>query len=172
MNPSRVRAQYVDLQLNELAGGIEERRWKIAELARDLKAEKFEGWAELVGSHRKVRRSARTVRMWARVAEAMADFCHERETLVFSGWEAVVRYWKKVTQSDLDEAVLVGAELTVDEFEVSLRELFGEANEPDFPGLCRRWYTGIQARFDLAPPGAKPHLRKAIDELREAEKKR
>jgi hypothetical protein len=42
----------------------------------------------------------------------------------------------------------------------------------DFPDLCRRWYTGIQAQFDAAPPGARPHLRKAIDELQEAEKQR
>ena len=159
----------LEKRIDVVACALDDRLWKMAELASELKAERVEGWAALIAGHRKVRRSTRTVRDWARTVEATAEIRRDRDCLPFSGWAAVARYWPRVDADDLADMIDAAADGTVDELEALLREQFGRPNEPDFSGWCQKQYVDIQAHIDAAPVAARPHLDVAVASLKAAQ---
>lgn len=123
-----------------ISGSIEERRWALAELAQSARA--VPNYDAIIGA--KARRSPRTVREWALVAEFRRSLPRHYD-VPFSFYAAVVRKADKLSADDIVNA-LETAEAGGDTLE-AFRAMLTDATREDGDDVAAK-LEGIIARLD------------------------
>lgn len=144
--------EFYDNCISEIGGSIDEKRWLLASLAAQARADGIADWAERMARHPKVSRKRSTIYEWV----AVLDFRNRLSrsyNLLFSHYAAAVRKVDKLGLEKCEE-VLEQAEqeqMTIEETQT----LFSDLAKPDpEPFSLAAWladeYLRTQAAIDDA----------------------
>lgn len=116
--------------VDKLAGSLDANRWALASLAAEARDEGVDGWAEVIGRHKKVSRSPWTVRHWAHVADFRKTLKRTYD-LPFSAYERACRFGKKLELEAVEEALETAEQegVSVEELGKFLSEMSGASVE-------------------------------------------
>lgn len=170
----KLTAQQFNKQIDEIGLSLDEKRWRLARLAWQAKLESLDNWASVMATNRYVKRTERTVREWAQVAE-LADSLPRRYNVPFTFYTRSLRYLDRLPvevimdaleQSEQDETT------TAESFSTFLRNKANPITPPPFN--LSDWLSGqyelctdtMGLTLDEGELDAIDAVRSAVDEQR------
>lgn len=156
MSASKLTTEDFTRRLDEAAIGIDDNRWKVAELAWDCKQAEYPQWPQIIGRHPRIRRAERTIRDYALTAEFRDAIGHveyvdeqqRRYPLPYSFYAEALRYLDRLPTDTIKELMETAAaeKVGLEEFRAELKTQAG-APEPD---PAKKWRKASENYYSEA----------------------
>lgn len=165
MNPSEYRSS-----LTEAAGSADEFRWRQAELIRAAHDEELPDW--LMDACHILKRAPTTVRAYRRAAEFRHKLGRHAPKLALEWYVIAGSYLERADPEELCDMLAQACDEgeLYEDFRDQLRTRYG-APATDYPRSLQRMADRLWSWYDAAPVASQPHIKAAVDELKQAKEK-